>query len=94
MKTCSQPAALVELEATSADRSVLDAVAHALAHAHLIRDYIPCATTSAESPATSTPALRRTCRVRGSPLIRAAVAAGVNVQIAATLPAVACPSGA
>lgn len=32
---------IVELEATSADRSVLDAVQHALAHAHLIRDYIP-----------------------------------------------------
>ncbi|MCA1697478.1 MAG: DUF4158 domain-containing protein [Actinobacteria bacterium] len=32
---------VVELEATSADRSVLDAVAHALAHAHLTRDYIP-----------------------------------------------------
>ncbi len=32
---------VVELEATSADRSVLDAVAHALAHAHLVRDFIP-----------------------------------------------------
>jgi len=32
---------VVELEATSADRSVLDAVAHALAHAHLTRGYIP-----------------------------------------------------
>ena len=31
----------VELEATSADRSVLDAVEHALAHAHLTRDLIP-----------------------------------------------------
>jgi hypothetical protein len=34
-------ARVVELEATSADRSVLDAVEHTLAHAHLIRDYIP-----------------------------------------------------
>jgi len=34
-------ARVVELEATSADRSVLDAVAHSLAHAHLIRDHIP-----------------------------------------------------
>jgi hypothetical protein len=34
-------ARVVELEATSADRSVLDAVEHALAHAHLIRDHIP-----------------------------------------------------
>ncbi|MCA1680204.1 MAG: DUF4158 domain-containing protein [Actinobacteria bacterium] len=32
---------IVELEATSADRSVLDALAHALAHAELRRDYIP-----------------------------------------------------
>jgi hypothetical protein len=32
---------VVELEATSADRSVLDAVQHALAHAHLTRDFIP-----------------------------------------------------
>ena len=32
---------VVELEATSADRSVLDAVEHALAHAHLLRDLIP-----------------------------------------------------
>jgi Tn3 transposase DDE domain len=32
---------VVELEATSADRSVLDAVEHALAHLHLTRDYIP-----------------------------------------------------
>jgi TnpA family transposase len=32
---------VVELEATSADRSVLDAVEHALAHAHLARDFIP-----------------------------------------------------
>lgn len=31
----------VELEATSADRSVLDAVEHALAHSHLSRDRIP-----------------------------------------------------
>ena len=31
----------VELEATSADRSVLDAVDHALAHQHLTRDLIP-----------------------------------------------------
>jgi hypothetical protein len=31
----------VELEATSADRSVLDAVEHAVAHAHLTRDFIP-----------------------------------------------------
>jgi TnpA family transposase len=31
----------VDLEATSADRSVLDAVEHALAHSHLTRDYIP-----------------------------------------------------
>jgi TnpA family transposase len=31
----------VELEATSADRSVLDALEHALAHSHLTRDYIP-----------------------------------------------------
>jgi Domain of unknown function (DUF4158) len=31
----------VELEATSADRSVLDAVEHALAYSHLTRDYIP-----------------------------------------------------
>jgi hypothetical protein len=34
-------ARVVELEATSADRSVLNAVAHALAHAHLVRDFIP-----------------------------------------------------
>jgi Tn3 transposase DDE domain-containing protein len=34
-------ARVVELEATSADRSVLGAVEHALAHAHLIRDHIP-----------------------------------------------------
>jgi hypothetical protein len=34
-------ARVVELEATSADRSVLDAVGHALAHAHLVRDFIP-----------------------------------------------------
>jgi hypothetical protein len=32
---------VVELEATSADRSVLDAVEHAIAHAHLTRDFIP-----------------------------------------------------
>ena len=32
---------VVELQATSADRSVLDAVEHALAHAHLTRDFIP-----------------------------------------------------
>jgi hypothetical protein len=32
---------VVELEATSADRSVLDAVEHARAHAHLARDFIP-----------------------------------------------------
>jgi hypothetical protein len=32
---------VVELEATSADRSVLDAVEHAMAHLHLTRDYIP-----------------------------------------------------
>ena len=32
---------VVELEATSADRSVLDAVEHAVAHAHLTRDFIP-----------------------------------------------------
>ena len=31
----------VELEATSADRSVLDALEHALAHQHLTRDLIP-----------------------------------------------------
>jgi len=31
----------VTLEATSADRSVLDAVEHALAHSHLTRDFIP-----------------------------------------------------
>jgi hypothetical protein len=31
----------VELEATSADRSVLDAVEHAQAHAHQTRDHIP-----------------------------------------------------
>ena len=31
----------VELEATSVDRSVLDAVEHALAHSHLTRDFIP-----------------------------------------------------
>jgi TnpA family transposase len=31
----------VEFEATSADRSVLDALDHALAHSHLTRDYIP-----------------------------------------------------
>jgi TnpA family transposase len=31
----------VELEATSADRSVLDALDHALAHSHLTRDHIP-----------------------------------------------------
>ena len=31
----------VELEATSADRGVLDAVEHALAYAHLTRDFIP-----------------------------------------------------
>ncbi|MGH9223842.1 MAG: DUF4158 domain-containing protein [Acidimicrobiales bacterium] len=30
-----------ELEPTSADRSVLDAVAHALAHSHMTRDFIP-----------------------------------------------------
>ena len=34
-------ARVVELEATSADRSVLDAVEHTLAHAQLVRDYIP-----------------------------------------------------
>lgn len=34
-------ARVVELEATSADRSVLGAVEHALSHAHLIRDHIP-----------------------------------------------------
>jgi hypothetical protein len=34
-------ARVVELEATSADRSVLDVVEHALAHAHLVRDFIP-----------------------------------------------------
>jgi hypothetical protein len=34
-------ASVVELEATSADRSVLDAVEHADAHAHLTRDFIP-----------------------------------------------------
>jgi len=34
-------ARVVELEATSADRSVLDAVEHVLAHAHLVRDFIP-----------------------------------------------------
>jgi hypothetical protein len=32
---------VVELEATSADRSVLDAVEHVVAHAHLTRDFIP-----------------------------------------------------
>jgi len=32
---------VVELEATSADRRVLDAVEHAAAHAHLTRDFIP-----------------------------------------------------
>jgi Tn3 transposase DDE domain/Domain of unknown function (DUF4158) len=32
---------VVELEATSADRSVLDAVEHAVAHTHLTRDFIP-----------------------------------------------------
>jgi hypothetical protein len=32
---------VVELEATSADRSVLNAVEHAVAHAHLTRDFIP-----------------------------------------------------
>jgi hypothetical protein len=32
---------VVELEATSADRSVLDAVEHARAYAHLTRDFIP-----------------------------------------------------
>jgi hypothetical protein len=32
---------VVELEATSADRSVLDAVEHAVARAHLTRDFIP-----------------------------------------------------
>jgi TnpA family transposase len=32
---------VVGLEATSADRSVLDAVEHAVAHAHLTRDFIP-----------------------------------------------------
>lgn len=31
----------VELEATSADRSVLDALDHAVAHSHLTRDLIP-----------------------------------------------------
>ena len=31
----------VTLEATSADRSVLDAVEHAVAHSHLTRDFIP-----------------------------------------------------
>lgn len=31
----------VELEATSADHSVLDAVEHALAHSHFTRDFIP-----------------------------------------------------
>jgi hypothetical protein len=31
----------LELEATSADRSVLDALDHAVAHAHLTRDFIP-----------------------------------------------------
>ena len=34
-------ARVVEREATSADRSVLDAVEHALAHSHLTRDFIP-----------------------------------------------------
>jgi TnpA family transposase len=34
-------ARVVELEATSADRSVLEAVEHSLAHAHLTRDHIP-----------------------------------------------------
>ena len=34
-------ARVVELQATSADRGVLDALLHALAHAHLIRDHIP-----------------------------------------------------
>lgn len=34
-------AAALELEATSADRSVLDALEHAVAHAHLTRDLIP-----------------------------------------------------
>ena len=34
-------AGTVELEATSADRSVLDALDHALAHQHLTRDLIP-----------------------------------------------------
>jgi Tn3 transposase DDE domain/Domain of unknown function (DUF4158) len=34
-------AGVVELEATSADRSVLDAVEHAVSHAHLTRDFIP-----------------------------------------------------
>jgi hypothetical protein len=31
----------VELKATSADRRVLDAVGHALAHSHMTRDFIP-----------------------------------------------------
>lgn len=34
-------AAALKLEATSADRSVLDALQHAVAHAHLTRDLIP-----------------------------------------------------
>lgn len=35
----------VELEATSADRSVLDALDHALARSHLTRDLIPATST-------------------------------------------------
>jgi hypothetical protein len=38
-------ARIVDLEATGADRSVLDAVQHALAHAHLVRDFIPAIRT-------------------------------------------------
>ena len=40
-RRCSRIAGVVELEATSADRSVLDAVDTRWRHAHLTRDYIP-----------------------------------------------------
>ena len=45
----------VELEATSADRGVLDAVEHALAYAHLTRDFIPTIATAPASICRSPP---------------------------------------
>jgi hypothetical protein len=52
-------ARVVELDATSADRSVLAAVEHALAHAHLVRDFIPATSTGWSSTC-------RSCRSSGS----------------------------